>query len=134
MAKNADPRVLPDAPDRGDHDGRDSSPTEPNDERDGLHPASFASACYARIGASACSRRSPLAIFSSRTTLELVQIAAAGGGFKLDASSRPTIELVQIAAAAGNKGARVSFVGLGTRPTSELVQIAAAGKGCVSFE
>lgn len=72
--------------------------------------------------------------FKLKTTPELVQIAAAGGGFLLDAALRPTPELVQIAAAASRTGARVTFAGLKLRTTPELVQIAAAGKGCVFLE
>lgn len=69
----------------------------------------------------------------SKTTDELVQIAAAGGGFDLNAESRPTAELIQIAAAAAHGGGGVSLRGVGGRETSELVQIAAAGKGRVTF-
>lgn len=73
-------------------------------------------------------------MFEARPTLELVQIAAAGGGFSMNAGARPTLELVQIAAAASGKGARIVFRGLGARPTLELIQIAAAGRGNVSFD
>jgi len=69
--------------------------------------------------------------FELKPTRELVQIAAAGGGFVLDGSLKPTRELVQIAAAGSNNSARLTFTGLALRPTRELVQIAAAGKGCV---
>jgi hypothetical protein len=71
--------------------------------------------------------------FDLRTTPELVQIAAAGGGFRLDAGLRPTPELVQIAAAAASGGGYVTFAGMNLRPTPELVQIAAAGKGHAMF-
>lgn len=67
-------------------------------------------------------------------TSDLVQLAAAGGGFTISAQGRPASDLVTIAAAASNKGARLVIVGVGSRVLSELVQIAAAGKGCVSFE
>ena len=72
--------------------------------------------------------------FELKPTHELVQIAAAGGGFRLDANLRPTLELIQIAAAARNSGAHVTFAGLTLRPTHELIQIAAAGKGIVVLE
>ena len=73
--------------------------------------------------------------FEAKPTTEIIQIANAGGGFKLDASSRPTIELVQIASAASNKGARVVFSGISRNKTTvELIQIANAGGGSVSFE
>lgn len=71
--------------------------------------------------------------FQLKPTRELVQIAAAGGGFVLDGSLKPTRELVQIAAAGSTTGARLTFTGLGLKPTRELVQIAAAGRGCVIF-
>jgi len=72
--------------------------------------------------------------FEKRHTTDLVQIAAAGGGFRLNAASRHTADLVQIAAAAGRSGARLTFLGLGSRQQVDLVQIASAGKGAVCFE
>lgn len=72
--------------------------------------------------------------FELRTTAELIQIANAGGGFRLDAAVRTTAELIQIALAARNSGAQVTFAGLGVRTTAELLQIATAGKGVVILE
>jgi hypothetical protein len=72
--------------------------------------------------------------FEVRPTIELTQIAAAGGGFRLDAAVRPTMDLIQIATAAAKSGAHVTFAGLQVRPTMDLIQIATAGKGCVVFE
>lgn len=72
--------------------------------------------------------------FELKPTHELIQIAAAGGGFRLDAGLRPTHELVQIAAAAKGSGANIVFAGLKLRPTHELIQISAAGKGVVFLE
>lgn len=72
--------------------------------------------------------------FEQRSTIELVQIATAGGGFRLDAGLRSTLELAQIATAASKAGARVTFAGLNLRSTIELVQIATAGRGSVVFE
>ena len=72
-------------------------------------------------------------MFENKTTLEIVQIAAAGGGFRLKANNRTTLELVQIAAAS-NKGTKIFFSGLRNRTQLELVQIAAAGKGCIFFD
>lgn len=60
-------------------------------------------------------------------------IAAAGGGFRLDAAGRPTADLKMIAAAAASSGARVTFAGMEDRPTADLKLIGAAGKGCVVF-
>lgn len=72
-------------------------------------------------------------MLESRTTDDLVRIAAAGGGFRLSAGPRTTDDLVRIAAAASSKGARISFTGLGARATEDLVRIAAAGRGAVMF-
>jgi hypothetical protein len=72
--------------------------------------------------------------FESRPTADLVQLAAAGGGFRLNAAVRQTTELVQIAAAASRGGGRITFCGLTGRLTSDLVQIASAGKGTVAFD
>ena len=68
-------------------------------------------------------------MFETRLIDDLVRIAAAGGGFKLDASTRRADDLVRIAAAASTKGAKIIFTGLKTRTTEELVRIGAAGKG-----
>ena len=73
-------------------------------------------------------------MFETRTVDDLVRIAAAGGGFRLDASVRRTDNLVRIAAAASRNGAKVIFTGLKIRTTDDLVRIGAAGKGCVFFE
>lgn len=72
--------------------------------------------------------------FELKPTNELIQIASAGGGFRLEASLRPTAELIQIASAARTSGATVTFAGLTLRPTLELVQIASAGRGFVILE
>lgn len=72
--------------------------------------------------------------FELKTTHELIQIAAAGGGFRLDAGLRTTHELIQIASAAKNSGARITFAGLSLRTTHELIQISSAGKGVVILE
>lgn len=72
--------------------------------------------------------------FELRSTPELLQIAAAGGGFRLDAAVRSTPELVQIAAAARQGGGVATLAGLNLRSTPELIQISAAGKGHVILE
>lgn len=72
--------------------------------------------------------------FESRTTADLIRIAAAGGGFRLNAKPRTTADLVRIAAAASIHGAVLTFTGITTRTTSDLVRIAAAGKGAVILE
>lgn len=72
--------------------------------------------------------------FQGRSTEDLVRIATAGGGFKLDAAGRPTDDLVTIAAAASDWGVRLVFAGMNDRPTKDLVRIAEAGQGNVQFE
>jgi len=65
---------------------------------------------------------------------QLEQIAAAGGGFRLDATYRATDDLVRIAAAARTAGSRITFAGMAPRMLGDLVRIAAAGGGCICFE
>jgi len=72
--------------------------------------------------------------FSARTSTDLIRIAAAGGGYKLDASARPTADLVRIAAAASQSGASIYFSGMSNRSTADLIRIGAASKGCVVME
>jgi DNA replication protein len=64
---------------------------------------------------------------------DLVRIAAAGGGFTLDASMKHTNDLVRIAAAASRTGTKITLRGLSLRPVDDLVRISAAGNGCVQF-
>lgn len=72
-------------------------------------------------------------MFEGLPTDDLVRIAAAGGGFELNAGERPTVDLVRIATAARNKGARLKFSGIGAMSVSDLIRIAAAGDGCVEL-
>ena len=72
--------------------------------------------------------------FELRSTNDLVRIASAGGGFRLDATVRSIEDLVRIAAAASGHGTGLYFRGLGIRATDDLVRIGAAGKGAVVFE
>ena len=69
-----------------------------------------------------------------RPTDDLVRIAAAGGGFRLEVGLRPIDDLVRIAAAARNHHARLVFASVGLMSTDDLVRIAAAGDGAVVFE
>jgi len=72
--------------------------------------------------------------FQGRPTEDLVRIATAGAGFRLDATGRPTDDLITIAASASDWGVRLVFAGLEGRPTDDLVRIAEAGEGSVEFE
>ena len=69
----------------------------------------------------------------SKSTADLVRIAAAGGGMTLS-SSKSTADLVRICAAASGKGAQITIVGANSKSTADLVRIAAAGQGCVTFD
>jgi hypothetical protein len=72
--------------------------------------------------------------FQGRSTDDLVRIAEAGGGFRLDAEGRSSDDLVKIAAAAASWGTRLVFAGVEERSTDDLIRIADAGEGCVEFE
>ncbi len=72
--------------------------------------------------------------FQGRPTDDLVRIATAGAGFRLDAAGRPTDDLVAIASAASDWDVRLVFAGMEGRPTDDLVRIAGAGQGNVEFE
>jgi len=65
---------------------------------------------------------------------DLIRIANARGGFRLDATHRYPDELMQIATAAKTGGATVSFSGMARHYTDDLICIATAGKGSVIFE
>jgi hypothetical protein len=73
-------------------------------------------------------------MFEMRTTDDIVRIAAAGGGMRLDCSKRTTEDIVRVAAAASMSNARLTLTGLGMRTTDDLVRIAAAGKGSVFYD
>ena len=65
---------------------------------------------------------------------DLIRIAHAGGGLRLDATHRYPDELMQIATAAKTGGATVIFYGMSPYYTDDLIRIATAGKGAVIFE
>ena len=69
-----------------------------------------------------------------RMTNDLVRIASAGGGFRLEAKTRMTDDLVRIASAASMGGGTIFLSGMNIRMTDDLVRIASAGKGHVIFE
>ena len=70
----------------------------------------------------------------TRLTKDLVQIAVAGGGFKLDAGTRPISDLIEIASAAARGGGTIYLTGMNKHPTGDLIQISEAGKGHVVLE
>jgi len=72
--------------------------------------------------------------FKDLSTDELVRIATAGAGFRLDAAGRSTDDLVRIADAASDWGVRVVFAGMDGRTIEDLIAIAEAGEGIVEFE
>lgn len=72
-------------------------------------------------------------MFEAKMTQDLVEIAAAGGGFTLNAGARMSRDLALIAAAAKRGGATVTFKGLGSRMKNDLIAIASAGSGHVIF-
>jgi DNA replication protein len=65
---------------------------------------------------------------------ELIHIAAAGGGFTIEAGTFPSDDLVRIAAAAAGTGAQIVIHGVTGRSTEDLVRIAGAGRGSVRFD
>ncbi|WP_396328914.1 hypothetical protein [Burkholderia anthina] len=65
---------------------------------------------------------------------DLIRLAGAGAGFRIDAGLRLTNDLVRIAAAAAQGGARITFAGMALRPRDDVIRIAAAGRGNISFD
>lgn len=64
---------------------------------------------------------------------DLVRIAAAGGGLRIDCSKHMVSDIVRIAAAASQSRAMIILENSGKLMTSDAVRIAAAGKGYVIF-
>ena len=64
---------------------------------------------------------------------EMVRIAAAGGGFDLDAGTYSVPDMVRIAAAGENKGP-IRILNAASLQTAEIVRIATAGAGSVWFD
>ena len=69
-----------------------------------------------------------------QTVEGLVHLAAAGGGFAVDANNCMLEDLIRIAAAGSGKQARLVVRQLQHLNLEDLVRVAAAGKGCVFFE
>lgn len=66
-------------------------------------------------------------------TSDLIRIAAAGGGLRIDCSNRLTSDLIRIAASASIGGALVVLENTSHLLSSDKIRIAAAGKGHILF-
>ena len=64
---------------------------------------------------------------------DLVRIAAAGGGLRIDCRGKLVSDLVRVAAAGSGKGARIILENTSHILVSDKIRIAAAGQGCVLF-
>lgn len=64
---------------------------------------------------------------------DMVRIAAAGGGLRIDCKGKMVSDLVRIAAAGSGKGARIILENTSHIMVSDRIRIAAAGQGCVLF-
>jgi len=69
-----------------------------------------------------------------RTVEDLVRMANAGGGLKLDGANISVDALVRIAHAAKHKGAPIVVTNSSHFTTDQLMRIRHAGGGCVLFE
>jgi len=66
-------------------------------------------------------------------TSDLVRIAAAGGGLRIDCSKHLTSDIVRIASAASTGGGLICLENSSCLLTTDKVRIAAASKGHVIF-
>lgn len=64
---------------------------------------------------------------------DLVRIAAAGGGLKINCQGKMVSDLVRIASAASSKKSIVLLENTENIMVSDKIRIAAAGQGCVIF-
>ncbi len=64
---------------------------------------------------------------------DLVRIASAGGGLRINCHGKMVSDLVRIAAAASDKRSIIVLENTGHIMVSDKVRIAAAGNGCVFF-
>lgn len=72
--------------------------------------------------------------FSAMKTVDqLVRIAAASGGFTINAKKLTVDQMVRIAAAASTNRAQISIADATSLTVDQAVRIGAAGKGCVVF-
>jgi DNA replication protein len=68
-----------------------------------------------------------------KSTSDLISIARAGGGLRLDAASNTTSDLISIARAI-SEGSRLIIYNSDSKTTSDLISIARAGGNKVVFE
>ena len=71
---------------------------------------------------------------AEKNVSELMAIARAGGGLKLNALHYTIDDLLPIARAAAEARAPLCVVNALDIRTTDLVRLASEGKGCVSFE
>jgi DNA replication protein len=64
---------------------------------------------------------------------DLIGLAAAGGGMRVNCQGKMISDLVRIAAAASGKKAILILENTKTIMVSDKIKIAAAGQGCVFF-
>lgn len=64
---------------------------------------------------------------------DMVRIAAAGGGMRIDCRGKLVSDLVRVAAAGSGKGSIILLENTGHILVSDKIRIAAAGQGCVLF-
>lgn len=64
---------------------------------------------------------------------DLVRIAAAGGGLRINCQNKMVSDLVRIAAAGSDKRSIIILEHAESLMVSDRVRIAAAGNGCVFF-
>ncbi len=69
-----------------------------------------------------------------KTIDQLVRIASAGGGMRINAQGKTVDQLVRIASAASTKGAQITIINVNLFTIDQLVRIASAGKGSIVFD
>ena len=72
--------------------------------------------------------------FETKSNKQLVDLATAGAGFKINTAMMTMAQIMPIATAAAIGNARVVFTGAETRQQADLIKIAKAGKGNVFFK
>ena len=64
---------------------------------------------------------------------DLIRIAAAGGGLRIDCNGKMVSDLIRIAAASSVKHSVIVLENAGHILSADKIRIAAAGQGCVFF-